>query len=157
MILSVAGGLLLVGLATIALGWRGRVIDDHPHCRGCGFDLFKLYPAAATCPECGRALHRHGAVRIGGRAKRRGVIAAGAVLLVRINFEEAETSAQTPPPDVWLGEWLFEGIALDADAEPEAVWWEQSHIDPPPTLVPAQVRTLTPDQAAQEPTAEPRP
>lgn len=66
----------------LAIGVRGRQTDDHPHCRGCGFDLFGLFPRAERCPECGGGLQRSGAVRDGGRTKRSGWIAAGVVTLV---------------------------------------------------------------------------
>jgi ribosomal protein L37E len=67
------GGAAAVGsLILFVLGWRGRRVDDHPHCRRCGFDLFGKPTGSAVCAECGADLNRHRAVRIGRRAKRLG-------------------------------------------------------------------------------------
>jgi hypothetical protein len=82
--------LLLVGVAAlgallVALGRRGRRINDHPQCTWCGFDLHGVFPGVATCPECGAGLLRkHGprTVRVGVRVRQRGMIVAGVVALV---------------------------------------------------------------------------
>jgi len=80
------------GIALIGLGRRGRRLDDHPICRGCGFDLVGSLPPArrsafgvpkeARCPECGVALARAGAIEIGNRARRPGAIRAGVSVTV---------------------------------------------------------------------------
>jgi hypothetical protein len=77
-------GLGVLGLAGVTLAWlgvRGRRVDDHPVCRGCRFDLVGLYPAASSCPECGRGLGRR-AVRAGNRRRRYGLVGVGATLIV---------------------------------------------------------------------------
>lgn len=75
------------GIALVGLGRRGRRLDDHPICRGCGFDLVGSLPPGrrlgfavpreARCPECGVALARAVAIEIGNRARRPPLIAAG--------------------------------------------------------------------------------
>ena len=71
-------GQILLALAAVALLWvgvRGRALDDHPHCRTCGYDVFGLVPGGGgVCPECGANLRRRGAVRFGVRQRRRGLI-----------------------------------------------------------------------------------
>jgi hypothetical protein len=71
---------LVVGAGLLALGVRGRRVDDHPTCRGCRFDLSALAPGMLTCPECGTGLRRPGAIRIGQRRRLPMVIATGAFL-----------------------------------------------------------------------------
>lgn len=73
-ILAVAAA---VGLA-IAL--CGRRVDDHPHCRRCGYNLTGR--AGDVCPECGSDLTRRRAVKVGGRQVRRGAAVVTAAVLV---------------------------------------------------------------------------
>jgi len=73
--LGVVGAL---GAAGLALGMRGRRVDDHPVCRRCRFDLVGT-PEASLCPECGRNLALRGAVRHGNRRRRPVVILTGAL------------------------------------------------------------------------------
>src|SRR4029434_331876 len=70
-----------LGLALLIRGWRARVVDDHPLCRRCGYDLVAS-EQAVHCPECGRDLWQPRAIRIGHRRKRRASLAFGALLLV---------------------------------------------------------------------------
>ena len=77
---AVVGTGVAAGLLTV-LGWRGRVVDDHPHCRRCGFDLFGS-PGAASCPECGRKLSGRRAIRQGTRVRRRAVLVMGLVCVL---------------------------------------------------------------------------
>lgn len=72
---------LLLGLSLLVMGVRGRRINDHPVCRGCRFDLVGIYPAAQTCPECGRGL-RPAMVRTGVRRRRRRVAVLGGLMTV---------------------------------------------------------------------------
>jgi hypothetical protein len=72
--LSVAGVLLIV------LGLRGRRVNGHPICRGCGFDLVGVLPSGTTCPECGAGVKFSRWVRIGARKKRVTWVLAGALL-----------------------------------------------------------------------------
>src|SRR5262245_3057212 len=72
---------LLLGVLLTWLGVHGRRINDHPQCRKCGFDLHGVYPAGATCPECGSGLKRRRAVRAGVRQKRTWLVTTGGGLL----------------------------------------------------------------------------
>lgn len=72
--------LLAAGLALLILGLRGRRINDHPICRGCGFDLVGVLPTGTTCPECGAGIKSSRWVRIGARKKRVTWVLAGLVL-----------------------------------------------------------------------------
>lgn len=73
----------IAGVGLLVLGLRGRLVDDHPICRKCGFDLVGVYGAGAAnrCSECGVGLTR-AAVRVGNRRRRRGTAAVGIVLIV---------------------------------------------------------------------------
>ncbi len=61
--------ILLVGLGLLAVGIRGKLIDDHPYCRRCRFDLTGRWPEARACPECGAELRGSNVVH--GRRQRR--------------------------------------------------------------------------------------
>lgn len=80
--------MLIGGVVLLARGIRGRRMNDHPHCRKCGFDLVGLYRAddagagIVQCPECGTALATAKAIRIGRRQRRRGSVIAGLFLLL---------------------------------------------------------------------------
>lgn len=77
--------LALAGLLLLALGLRGRRLDDHPVCRRCRFDL-NGSPGTARgegrCPECGRSLDQPRAIRIGQRRRQPAAIVAGSLLLL---------------------------------------------------------------------------
>jgi ribosomal protein L37E len=74
--------LLAVALPLLALGLRGRRVDDHPLCRRCGFDLFGLPQGSRHCSECGGDLSRRRATRTGRRERRGRFLGAGSALLV---------------------------------------------------------------------------
>jgi hypothetical protein len=75
---------IVIILATIAvvIGFRGRVVDDHPLCRRCGFDLIGRPHDSPRCSECGARVTDARAIRIGHRQRRGGWIAGGFILLV---------------------------------------------------------------------------
>lgn len=73
---------LLLGTGLLVLGLHGRRVDNHPHCRRCGYDLDGLYPGSALCPECDCSLAMARSVRHGGRVRRRGFVTTAAVLLL---------------------------------------------------------------------------
>ncbi|HEY7115007.1 MAG TPA: hypothetical protein VH475_00385 [Tepidisphaeraceae bacterium] len=76
---AIAAGLSLLA---IVIAWRGRLIDDHPLCRKCGFDLFGLPEASTNCPECGRDITRPRARRLGNRQPRKPLFWIGSFLLL---------------------------------------------------------------------------
>lgn len=71
----------LPGLLLLIAGRRGKRIDDHPVCRGCGFDLVGTHEPIPDkhpkCPECGTRREP----RVGNR-QRRGKLALAGVLLM---------------------------------------------------------------------------
>ncbi|MCC7389476.1 MAG: hypothetical protein IT431_11975 [Phycisphaerales bacterium] len=69
-----------LGLLLLAVGLRGRLLDRHPHCRRCGFDLIGT-PGAPACPECGSDLAGPKAIKPYDRRRRAGPLAAGLVIL----------------------------------------------------------------------------
>lgn len=71
---------LVLGGVMLFRGLRGRVTDDHPLCRPCGFDLVGLDPLPARCPECGHELAAD-SVRVGHR-RRRPLLAVSGGLIV---------------------------------------------------------------------------
>jgi predicted nucleic acid-binding Zn ribbon protein len=62
--------LLVAGIVLTVRGLRGRRVDDHPHCRKCGFDLIGLPEGVNRCSECGADLTRPRAIREGRRQRR---------------------------------------------------------------------------------------
>ena len=82
MVVVIGFVVLLLGLIVVIRGFRGRLMNDHPHCRGCGFDLHGITLESSTrCPECGRLISTGGqSTRIGRRKKKRGLLAFGILL-----------------------------------------------------------------------------
>jgi predicted RNA-binding Zn-ribbon protein involved in translation (DUF1610 family) len=74
--------LMIIGGCMFASGLRGRLLNAHPHCRGCGFDLHGIELVSGTrCPECGRLISTGGSsVRIGRRKKNPTVVVLGVLL-----------------------------------------------------------------------------
>jgi hypothetical protein len=114
--------LLLVslgGVLLVALGIRGRRINDHPSCRRCGFDLLGVHPGGAACPECGSDLRRPRRVRRGVRERRPRVLAGGALLLL------------VALVIVCTGAWLMAaGPTLNAHKPLVVLALEGRHLDP---------------------------
>lgn len=69
-----------LGIVALYTGWRGTVVNAHPRCHRCGYDLFGA-GAPGFCPECGRDLSRTGAVTFRNRRRQPRLIAAGSLLL----------------------------------------------------------------------------
>jgi len=63
---------------------RGRLLNRHPHCRGCGFDLDGIDLSEPNrCPECGRAVHTGTkSIRTGTRQRRPLLAVAGCLVLM---------------------------------------------------------------------------
>jgi hypothetical protein len=108
--LAFAAGILL-----IALGIRGRLVDDHPHCRRCRFDLSGIN--VTKCPECGADLRGGAGVRRGLRRARWGMVAAGVLLIMPSlaiwGWRLAPTSAQIT---AWKPSWLLRAELSSSDS-----------------------------------------
>ena len=76
--------LIITGSVLFVFAWRGRLVNTHPHCRGCGFDLSGLQlEQTPNCPECGRLItSSKGAIRYGKRKRRRGFVAFACLVLM---------------------------------------------------------------------------
>ncbi len=70
-----------IGMILLTRGVRGRVLDNHPVCNRCQFDLIDLYPAAAACPECGGKLSMPDAIVVGNRRRQPVQAWVGGVML----------------------------------------------------------------------------
>ncbi|MFW6061133.1 MAG: hypothetical protein ACODAQ_13210, partial [Phycisphaeraceae bacterium] len=70
-------------------------------------------------------------------------------LIVRADVDAAETEVADRP--MWLGEWVFEDVPLDA--EPVQNTPDLSRVTELPTLVPARARVLTLEEAERPPSA----
>jgi hypothetical protein len=81
LLLLIAVSLLIIGGALLAIGLRGRRVDDHPLCRRCGFDLIGT-PGIERCSECGLELRGSQSIRVGHRARRRAFLLGGTALLL---------------------------------------------------------------------------
>lgn len=81
-LIAIMGAWLAVGVVVLARGLRRRVIDDHPVCIGCGYDLVGMRERMPErCPECGAGLAEEGRVRAGNVRRRPRRVWAGAVVL----------------------------------------------------------------------------
>ena len=80
MLVPIAVLAAVAGVALLALGLRGRRVDDHPLCRRCGYDLTGT--PADRCPECGRDLSAARSTKTGHRRRRPGLVAGGLALLL---------------------------------------------------------------------------
>lgn len=106
------------GLLMLVVGLRGRFLNDHPICRKCGFDLVGIYPTQGRCPECGVAWTQRRTVRVGARARRRGLIlAAVPMLLVASGGGGAAVWARSTNFN-WFSafpDWALEALASSSD------------------------------------------
>ncbi len=76
-VFAISAAVALAGIVMILRGRRGRLIDDHPHCVHCGYDLFGQPPDSHICPECGTKLVSDRNIRIGTRQRYEGLIYGG--------------------------------------------------------------------------------
>lgn len=79
-LLGLSSVALVLGIALAWWGRRGRVIDAHPVCRKCRFDLVGRPPGSDRCPECGADLHWPRAIVVGNRKPRHAVFVIGGSL-----------------------------------------------------------------------------
>ncbi len=70
------------GAALLILGWRGRRVGDHPHCRRCEFDLSGQPASSHACPECGADIRHPRALAVGQRHRRPWLATAGGLVLL---------------------------------------------------------------------------
>ncbi len=74
--------MLGLGAAMVYKGFiRGILIDRHPHCRRCGYDMVGHQHRPVRCPECGSDLRVPGMVCIGARRPHRKRIGFGLALI----------------------------------------------------------------------------
>ncbi len=73
---------LTIGIAMLVSGLRGRVLDGHPVCRRCRFDLVGSVPGLAKCPECGSPLDASKSIAIGNRSRRPLIAGIGAAVIL---------------------------------------------------------------------------
>lgn len=109
--------LFLAGISLVVRGWRGRVIDDHPICRKCGFDLFGKPPDSTRCAECGTDVTVADSTRVGHRELRRGSLCGGAALLL--------PSLLLLAVSMWIS---ARGLSLDRH---KPAWWLLNEVDNP--------------------------
>jgi hypothetical protein len=107
---------VIAGLVLLLVGLRGRVIDDHPLCRRCGFDLTGKPQDSDRCAECGTDVTTPQAVRIGHRQRRSRPLWAGVALLVPACLVLVVSAVAVigqvdlmPWKPAWLLQWDAEG------------------------------------------------
>lgn len=75
--------LCTLGIFTLFLALRGRLISNNPHCHGCKLDLIGLeLNQDSICPECGKSIVPDTPTIQIGLRKRRPLIAALALMLI---------------------------------------------------------------------------
>lgn len=74
-------GLLGLGSLLIWKGLCGKIVDGHPLCGNCKFDLVGHSPRPDLCPECGVAIARIGGIQIGHREQQIHKIVHGSTLM----------------------------------------------------------------------------
>jgi hypothetical protein len=107
--LPVLASVVLFAAALLLWARHGRRVNEHPHCRKCGFDLFGRPAGSFICSECGADLRRNRAVRFGARRARRKVVAASLVVFL--------------PSVAWLGLALWASVSQKPTALYKPVSW----------------------------------
>mgnify|MGYP001794377035 CR=1 FL=1 len=72
----------LTGLLLIIAGLVGRRAGPGVRCRSCGYDVEAIADEQDACPECGSSITSKRGTVTGARVRRKGLVSAGAVLLV---------------------------------------------------------------------------
>lgn len=123
--LHAIGGLIAFCSFVVAvIAWRGRTVNDHPHCRWCGYDLFMKAAGDARCPECGNSLDRRRATYVGKRQVRPRLLASAIFVLVVSGtdcgvhgYRWGRAKDWDPYKPLWWLEWRADaGIAAARDA-----------------------------------------
>lgn len=99
-------GAFALGAVLVWRGVRGRLVDDDPHCRRCGYNLIATPRRPGRCPECGATLHGLGTIRLGARKPRERLIIVGAAIMLlclcpiglALMPTAGTTTARTPGP-----------------------------------------------------------
>lgn len=74
--------LFALGLYLFITGRRGRLIDDHPLCKRCRFDLTGKAKDNTLCPECGHDVSQPKQIRHGNRKRSPARTVVGSVMLL---------------------------------------------------------------------------
>ena len=99
-------GAFALGAVLVWRGVRGRLVDDDPHCRRCGYNLIATPRRPGRCPECGATIHGLGTIRLGARKPRERLIIVGAAIMLlclgpiglALMPKAGTTTARTPGP-----------------------------------------------------------
>jgi len=79
---TIAIALAALGLYLFRRGLKGKLLDNHPLCRRCHFDLFNKPPDSTRCPECGSDLTHPRPTLPGHRQRRPILITLGLLFLI---------------------------------------------------------------------------
>jgi len=79
-------GAFVLGAALVWRGLRGRLVDDDPRCRRCGYNLVATPRRPGRCPECGATIYGLGTIRLGARKRRESLIIIGAAIMLLCLF-----------------------------------------------------------------------
>src|SRR5215217_5749774 len=83
LIVVIAAVVAVLGVVLTAVGLRGRVVGDDPHCRKCGFNLRgRDESSSPVCPECGSDISAPKATRVGVRRRRPAMLTVGLLILL---------------------------------------------------------------------------
>lgn len=142
-VLLSTGALLLLLAGTLAQrAWRGRLVNWSPCCRACGFNL--RGHAGSSCPECGAALNRAGAVTEGLRQHRLGLMTgAGALAVMAAALLVSSRLGLPAYAWVWWLDnrpvWAMQGVLRDQD---QLAWQSIESRDRAGTLSDADLRLV---------------
>lgn len=108
---------LVAAIVLLVRGWRGRRVDDDPHCRKCGYNLRGI--TSNSCPECGLTVSVKTVVW-GQRRRRHAELAMGFMLLLIVGYGLGWFATGRAVRINWYlyspTQWLI-GMATDDDAE----------------------------------------
>lgn len=83
MIFLLGGVVFLLGVALLVFAIRGRLVSDHPHCRGCKFDLHECTLVhESVCPNCNQPTIPNTPLVLNGLRKKRVMVIVLSALLM---------------------------------------------------------------------------
>ena len=97
--------LAAAGFCALWVGWHGKLVDKHPRCRRCLYDLTNRPEDQQRCPECGSWITATGAIRYGTYEKRPWLAWTGLLAMV-VGLFSAVTSFLMVTRWVDLNEYL---------------------------------------------------